>query len=144
MKTSQKGIDLIKKHEGCKLEAYLCPAGVPSIGYGHTKNVFLGTTITQAEAEALLREDLSYCESAVIRLVKKPINQNQFDALVSFVFNIGEGKFKTSTLLKVINNDPNDYAIKPQFQRWIFADGKTLPGLIDRRNEEAKLYFSKL
>lgn len=144
MKTSSKGIDLIKKHERLELAAYKCPAGIPTIGYGHTKNVQLGMRTSIAGAEIMLKEDLSFAESAVNRLVMKPINQNQFDALVSLVFNIGETKFKDSTLLKVINRNPNDSAIKAQFERWIFGGGKVLPGLVTRRRDEATLYFSRL
>ena len=144
MKTSQKGIELIKKHESKRLTAYLCPSGVPTIGYGHTRNVQMGKTITDADADRLLEEDLSYTESVVGRLVKKPLTQNQFDALVSFVFNVGEGNFAGSTLLTIINRDPNNIGIKPQFERWIYGSGQVLPGLVTRRRDEAALYLSKL
>lgn len=141
MKTSQRGIELIKKHEGLRLAAYLCPAGVPTIGYGHTKWVRLGQVITEAEAEQFLIEDLKTSEKEIdshnLRL-----NQNQFDALVSFVFNVGAGNFRSSTLLKRVRLNPNHPDIENQFKRWVYAKGRVLPGLVKRRNDEAKLYFS--
>lgn len=141
MKTSQRGIDLIKRHEGLRLAAYLCPAGVPTIGYGHTKGVKLGQVITETEAEQFLRDDLSASEMEVERH-NLGINQNQFDALVSFVFNVGAGNFRSSTLLKLVRLNPNHPDIERQFKRWVYAKGRVLPGLVKRRNEEAKLYFS--
>ncbi len=147
MKTSQKGISLIKKYEGCKLTAYLCPANVPTIGYGHTgKDVTKADVgkkkITPAEAEVLLVSDLPKYANGVERNVKSTINQNQFDALVSFVYNLGEGNFKSSTLLKKINKNPNDTTIRNEFAKWVKAGGKTLAGLVKRRADEAELYFS--
>lgn len=147
MKTSPKGIGLIKKYEGCKLTAYLCPAGVPTIGCGHTgKDVTRADvgkkTITEVEAEALLIADLPKYESGVLRNVKSAVNQNQFDALVSFVYNIGEGNFKSSTLLKKVNKNPNDETIRNEFSKWVNAGGKKLAGLVKRRADEAELYFS--
>jgi lysozyme len=147
METNQKGIDLIKFFEGCKLTAYLCPAGIPTIGYGHT-----GTDVTQADvgkktitkeqAEALLISDLPKYEKGVTNNVKSVINQNQFDALVSFVYNLGEGNFKSSTLLKKINANPNDATIRNEFNKWINSNGKPLSGLVIRRKQEADLYFT--
>jgi lysozyme len=141
MKTSQRGIELIKKHEGLRLAAYLCPAGIPTIGYGHTKGVKLGQVITETEAEQFLIEDLKTSEQEIdshnLRL-----NQNQFDALVSFVFNVGAGNFRSSTLLRRVKLNPNDNDIENQFKRWVYANGRVLPGLIKRRNDETKLYFS--
>ena len=115
MKTGEKGIELIKQFEGCKLTAYLCPAKVLTIGYGHTKNVKKGQVITQLEADNLLKEDLTTFEKGITTLVRSNINQNQFDALVSFAFNLGLGNLKSSTLLKKVNNDPNDPTIKDEF-----------------------------
>lgn len=141
MKTSDNGIELIKRFEGLRLKAYLCPAGKPTIGYGHTKDVKLGDVITEEEAEQLLREDLIVVENEINRH-NLNINQNQFDALASFVYNVGVGNFRTSTLLKKIKTDPNDKTIANEFMRWIYADGKPLNGLKKRRKMEADLYFS--
>jgi lysozyme len=140
MKTSDKGIEFIKRHEGLRLKAYQCPAGVWTIGYGSTGGVRQGDVITEAQAEVKLREDLRTAENEVNRH-KLNINQNQFDALVSFTFNVGSGNFRSSTLLKRIKENPNHPDIQNQFNRWIYAGGKVLPGLIKRRAEEAKLYF---
>jgi len=138
MRTSNKGIELIKNYEGLRLEAYVCPAGKPTIGYGHTKNVKLGQKITVEEAEQFFKEDLIIVENEINRH-NLNINQNQFDALASFIYNVGIGNFKTSTLLKKIKANPNDKSIENEFKRWIYSGGKVLPGLIKRRNEEAKL-----
>ena len=101
MKASGRCKDLIKKYEGCKLEAYKCPAGIWTIGYGHTdSNVTSGTIITQDEADELFNKDILKFEKAVSHMVKTTINQNQFDALVSFAFNLGNGALLNSTLLK--------------------------------------------
>ena len=143
MKTSNKGVELIKRHEMLKLKAYRCPAGVLTIGYGHTKNVHEGMVIDNAKADEFLREDVQDAEQSVLRLVVKSLSQNQFDALVSFVFNLGATKFKNSTLLSRINNNPSDQDIRYQFSRWNKAGIVVLPGLTKRRAEEADLYFSK-
>lgn len=140
MKTSDNGIEFIKKHEGLRLKAYLCPSGKPTIGYGHTKGVKLGDVITEEEAEQLLREDLIVVENEINRH-NLNLNQNQFDALVSFVYNVGIGNFRSSTLLKKIKANPNDESIANEFKRWVYSNGKRLPGLVKRREEEAKLYF---
>ena len=103
MKTSQNGINLIKKYEGCRLTAYKCPAGLWTIGYGHTKNVKSGQKITQKQAENFLKQDLKTFEKGVEKAVKVRLNQNQFDALVSFAYNCGLGALKTSTLLRKLN-----------------------------------------
>lgn len=141
MKTSQKGIELIKKHEGLRLASYLCPAGIPTIGYGHTKGVKLGQVITETEAEQFLIEDLKTSEQEIDRQ-NLQLNQNQFDALVSFVFNVGAGNFRASTLLRRVRFNPNDRDIENQFKRWVYANSRVMPGLVKRRNDEAKLYFS--
>ena len=142
MKITKEGINLIKKFEGLRLEAYLCPAGVWTIGYGHTKGVKKGQVITQLEADNLLKEDLSSFEKGVTSLIKSNINQNQFDSLVSFAFNLGLANLKSSTLLKKVNANPNDITIVDEFIRWIYAGGKPLEGLKRRRQAEAYLYFS--
>ena len=142
MKVTNEGINLIKKYEGLRLEAYLCPAGVWTIGYGHTKGVKKGQVITQLEADNLLKEDLSSFEKGVTNLIKSNINQNQFSALVSFAFNLGLSNLKSSTLLNKVNSNPNDRTIVDEFIRWIYAGGKQLEGLKRRRQAEAYLYFS--
>ena len=142
MKITNEGINLIKKFEGLRLEAYLCPAGVWTIGYGHTKGVKKGQVITQLEADNLLKEDLSSFEKGVTSLIKSNINQNQFDSLVSFAFNLGLANLKSSTLLKKVNANPNDRTIVDEFIKWIYAGGKPLEGLKRRRQAEAYLYFS--
>ena len=134
---------MIAGHEGLRLEAYLCPAGVWTIGYGHTKGAKPGMTITRQRAEALLKEDLLTAENTVNRLYLK-LNQNQFDALVSFVFNVGSGNFLRSTLLKKIQANANDPSIAEEFNKWNRGGGRVLPGLVKRRQQEAELYFSNI
>jgi len=145
VRTSQRGIDLIKRFEGLRLHAYLCPANVATIGYGHTKTAAMGQKITEAEAEALLVRDLVGAELDVARLCGQ-LNQSQFDALVSFVFNLGAGNLKSSTLLKCVKLRDKTGAVR-EFGRWVFATvgGKTtrLEGLVRRRAEEALLYASE-
>ena len=137
---TNEGINLIKEFEGLRLNAYLCPAGVWTIGYGHTKGVKKGQVITQLEADNLLKEDLSSFEKGVTSLIKSNINQNQFDSLVSFAFNLGLANLKSSTLLKKVNANPDDRTIVDEFIRWIYAGGKPLEGLKRRRQAEAYLY----
>jgi lysozyme len=145
MKTSQKAIDLIKKFEGFSAKRYLCPAGEPTIGYGHvilpTDKFNNSTTLTEKEAEEILKKDLVSREDAVNSLVKVKINQNKFDALVSLVYNIGIGSFKVSTLLK-FTNDGLFEEVPNQFRRWKYVKGKISNGLIARREEEIKLWLS--
>ena len=147
-KTAQKGIDLIKKYEGFMAKAYLCPAGVPTIGYGNTfypngVKVKMGDPpITEARASEILLTVLTKYEDAVNRYAQKPINQNQFDALVSFTYNLGMGNLRTSTLLKKLNINPADASIAAEFLKWTRANGVVLAGLKRRRTEEAQLYFS--
>jgi lysozyme len=142
MKISQEGVNLIKHFEGCRLEAYKCPAGVWTIGYGHTKGVKEGDAIEQEAAEAFLIEDLEAFEQAVARLVKVPITQQQFDALVSFTFNLGAGNLAASTLLRKLNN--YQYIEVPeQMMRWVKAGGQVLDGLVKRRAAEAALFQNK-
>ncbi len=141
MNISKKGIELIKRFEGCRLKAYKCPAGVWTIGYGHTNNVRPDDTITQEEAEELLKRDLKVHEDNVKRLVKVPLTQGQFDALVSFEFNIGYGAMANSTLLKLLNSGNYDGAAK-QFKRWVYAGDKVLEGLVKRRIAETEMFLS--
>lgn len=140
MRTSQKGIDLIKKFEGCRLEAYKCPAGIWTIGYGHTKGVKGGMIISREQAKEFLREDLRIFEQAVEACVKVPLSQNQFDALVSFCYNCGSGALKTSTLLRLLNEGKYSEAGE-QFLRWNKAGGKVLVGLTRRREKERELFL---
>lgn len=157
MNVSEKGIDLIKNFEGCRLEGYKCPAGVPTIGYGHTgSEVHVGTKITQTEADRLLKNDLIVHCNNVSKLVKVPLNQNQFDALVSLEYNIGYGNFSTSTLLRLLNS--KDY--KGAARRFLFENNnaktpeekykgcfvfdnkkKVLAGLVRRRKAEQDLFL---
>ena len=144
MKTGENGIELIKQFEGCKLSTYLCPANVLTIGYGHTHNVKKGQIITQLEADNLLKEDLTTFEKGITMLVKSNINQNQFDALVSFAFNLGLANLKSSTLLKKVNINPNDRTIVDELLKWVYAKKVFLEGLHRRRQAEANLYFKNI
>lgn len=147
MKITDKGINLIKKYEGCKLKAYSCPAHIPTIGWGNTayKNgakVKLGDEITQEQADELLMHTLNYFADGIKKLVSKELTDNQFNALLSFAYNLGIGNLRISTLVRKINANPSDASIKDEFARWNKAGGKVLAGLTKRRTEEAKLYFS--
>ena len=142
MKCSQEGLALIKKFEGCRLEAYKCSGGVWTIGYGHTENVNEGDTITQEKADKLLKSDIESFEVYVNYSVMVELDQGQFDALVAWTFNLGPGNLRESTMLKKLNKA--DYTSVPnEMKRWNKAGGKTLDGLIRRRNAEALLFQSK-
>ena len=141
MHTSQKGLDLIKSFEGLRLSAYKCPAEVWTIGYGTTAGVKMGDMITKERAEELLREDVKRFEGYVDRLVKVPLTQGQFDALVSFTYNLGPGALEKSTLLDQLNRGDYDSAAE-QFGRWVFAGGRKLEGLAKRRAAEKALFLS--
>jgi len=141
MNISSNGIKLIKAFEGFRAEAYLCPAGILTVGYGHTQSVSPGQVITENEACSLLQKDLKEIELTVTRNVRVSLNQSQFDALVSFVFNVGAGNFSRSTLLKQLNT--GDYAgAAGQFLRWNKASGNVLPGLARRRLAEKNMFTS--
>jgi lysozyme len=148
MKTGNNGIELIKKYEGFMSSPYKCPAGVPTIGYGATyypngERVKMNDkSINEFDAELLLKSMIQSYEAAVNRYVQVTLTQNQFDALVSFAYNLGNGALQKSTLLKKVNENPCDSDITNQFNRWVKAGGKTLNGLVKRRKEEAELYFS--
>ncbi len=147
MKTSDRGIALIKHHEGVRLAAYPDPAhgwSVPTIGVGHTSAagppaVYKGMKITQAGADAILRQDLAKFERYVTDAVKVPLSQNEFDALVSFTFNLGPGNLRSSTLLRKLNAGDRAGAAD-EFLKWTKAGGKTLPGLVKRREAERALF----
>lgn len=141
MKTSPKGIALIKEFEGLRLKAYKCPGGVWTIGYGHTAGVKSGMVITEAQAEEYLKADLIAYERYLNGL-GLALNQNQFDALISFIYNVGTGNFSSSTLLRKVRANPQDNSIMDEFLRWVYSKGRVLPGLQRRRLAEMKLYFS--
>ena len=141
MKTSHKGIDLIKEFEGLRLKAYKCPGGVWTIGYGHTDGVRPGMIITEDQAEEYLMADLIAFEK-YLNGHELAINQNQFDALISLIYNIGIGNFQKSTLLRKARVNPNDNSIMDEFLKWVYSKGRVLPGLQSRRLAEMKLYFS--
>jgi lysozyme len=143
MKTSPAGLALIKVYESCRLKAYLDTGKppVPTIGWGHTKGVKLGDKCTQAQADAWLVEDMASAERDIARLVTVPLEQHQFDALVSFVYNLGGTNFATSTLLRKVN--ARDYAgAAGQFGRWIYDDGVIQNGLVLRRADERSLFLN--
>ena len=142
MVTSEEGASLIKKFEGCKLEAYQCAAGVWTIGYGHTKEVSEGDVISQFEAEDLLTYDLQEFEGYVLDYVSVPMKQNEFDALVSWTFNLGSGNLRSSTLLKKLN-DHKYKEVPTEIRRWNKAAGKVLDGLVRRREAESLLFQGK-
>ena len=142
MITSDKGIALIKQFEGLRLAAYDDGGGVWTIGVGHTgPEVVPGLTIDDAEATRLLKSDLSAAEQCVDECVEVELTQEQFDALVSFVFNLGCSQFKASTLLRLLNAG-NYEGAKSQFSRWNKDNGRVLPGLVSRRAAEAELFQS--
>jgi lysozyme len=158
VKTSKKGLELIKSFEGCRLRAYLDSVGVATIGWGHTAGVKIGDTCTQAQADAWLQADLADSEEIVNRGVKVPLTQQQFDALVSFVYNIGpglpkkkdgflwlraldvDGNPERSTLLRKINAG-NFTGAATEFPKWAKAGGVVLPGLLRRRLAEQELFM---
>lgn len=155
MNVSQKGIKLIKNFEGCRLKAYKCPAGVWTIGYGHTNNVRPDDVLTQEKAEKLLKIDLIIHENNVDKLVTVPLNQNQFDALVSLEYNIGYENFKSSTLLRKLNKkdykgaaeqfirlNPNPKGKDDKYLGWCFIRQRNSQGLINRRLKEKELFLS--
>lgn len=143
-----KGYLLITKFEGLRLKPYLCSAKIPTIGHGNTyypdgkRVTLLDKDITKQEAFDMFKEVANRFAKRVNTLVTSNINQNQFNALVSFAYNVGTGNFSSSTLLKKVNKNPDDLTIKAEFLRWNKAGGKVINGLTNRRNEEADLYFS--
>jgi len=147
MNISSKGLTIIKKYEGFRNNPYLCAAGTPTIGYGNTyyedgtRVELTDSPITLKDGEKLLKSIVKQFEEGVMKLVKVEIKQNQFDALVSLTYNIGLGAFSSSTLLKKLNNNPDDETISDEFKKWNKSNGVVLKGLKKRRNEEAFLYF---
>ena len=148
-KTGTAGIEMIKTFEGFKSAPYKCPAGIPTIGYGATfypngkKVTMTDKALTETESIELLKHMLVSFEKYVDSYCRDDINQNQFDALVSFAYNLGPSNLKSSTLLKKVNANPADESIKLEFMKWVKAGGKTLKGLVARREAKSKLYFKK-
>lgn len=149
MKTSNKGLELIKRFEGWFPSPYLDPIGIPTIGYGFTyylpsmrKVTMQDRPISLQEGEDMLKHVLVRYENDVKRFVKKTLTQNQFDALVSFTYNLGGANLAKSTLLKKINANPDDPTIRDEFAKWRLAGGKVFKGLERRRKAEADLYFT--
>jgi lysozyme len=145
---NQKCIDIIKSFEGLFLKPYLCPANVATIGYGTirypngTKVRITDVAITEAKAMEYLMFEINQKSRAIDPMLREDLTGNQFAALISFAYNLGEGALRKSTLLKVVNATPLSPQIRTEFQKWVYADGKKLNGLLRRRNAEADLYFS--
>lgn len=145
---SKNGIELIKYFEGFRSCPYKDVAGVPTIGYGNTYYVngekvrMSDTCITKEKSSAMLLEVVKDFEGIVRDAVTTELTQNQFDALVSFTYNLGGGALRSSTLLKKVNRNPKDKSIRYEFSRWVYADGEKLDGLVTRRKAEADLYFT--
>ena len=140
---TQQGLDLIKRFEGFSSTIYTCPAGYDTVGYGHLvrphAHSHFVSGITKQQAESLLRQDVKTAEQAVLRLIHVPLTDGQFDALVSFTFNLGSGTLQSSTLRRVVNRGEHNQA-PAQFRRWVYAGGRKLRGLQNRREAEACLY----
>ena len=149
MKLDSKGYDLIKEFEGFNNRPYKCSANIPTIGYG---NIFypdgkrvsmLDKEITKEYADEIFKNVADNFAFKVSKLIKSKVTQNQFNALVSFAYNVGIGNLEKSTLLKLVNINPNDAMIAKQFLRWNKAKGKELKGLTNRRIKESALYYTK-
>lgn len=141
MKASQVLIQKIKEFEGFRSTAYKCPAGVLTIGYGHTAGVKQGDRITEDKAERLLRKDLIHYE-AFVESLRVSQKQEKFDALVDFAYNVGCAALEESTLLKKIRACRPDKEIRAEFMRWVYSNKKKMPGLVIRRKWEADRYFN--
>ena len=142
MKASDKAYNLIKRWEGCSLKSYNCHAGVCTVGYGNTSDARPNQVISYKQALELLHKDVTNVENQLNNLIKVSLNQNQFDALVSFVFNIGGGAFELSTCLKRINSKEFK-KVPDEIMRWKYSKGKVLAGLEKRRAEEVELWNTK-
>lgn len=142
-RTNSSGLLLIKSFEGLRLEAYRDAVGIWTIGYGTTRGVKPGMLISEAEAEKFLQEDLSRFEEAIHEAVQVTVNDNQFSSLVSFTYNVGAGAFRSSTLLRLLNEGKDLHTIAAQFPRWNRAGGRVLEGLTRRRNAEKALFLGE-
>ena len=137
---SPMGLDLIKQFEGFSATTYICPAGYPTIGYGHMlRHGELFGVISKTDAVELLCQDVSVAERAVLRLIDVPLGDHQFDALVSFTYNLGSGALQCSTLRRKVNREEHD-EVPEQLMRWVWSSGRKLPGLVKRRRAESLLY----
>lgn len=148
MHVSEAGLALIAEFEGFRAKAYKCPAGIWTIGFGHTSaagspKVVPGMVISKAEGLTILKRDVVKFEQAVLRCIKKPMNQNEFDALVSFCYNVGEGNFSASSVCRHFNNGKKDLAAA-SLSLWVKGGGKVLPGLVARRKKEMALFNKKV
>lgn len=140
MTPSPRCVELVKRFEGFRAKPYLCPAGVATIGYGHTEGISLSDpAISREAAAALLEKDLANFAAGVARMLAAPVTQNQFDALVSFAYNVGLGNLQRSTLLKKVNAGDLAGAAR-EFAKWTKAEGVELPGLVRRRAAERALF----
>lgn len=145
MRTGSAGLNLIKRFEGFSANPYLCPANIWTIGYGHVILPYERESLThvdEAQAERLLVQDMHAAEQAVRNLITIPLRQNQFDALVSFTFNLGSGTLQRSTLRRVINRGDEE-SVAGQWMRFVWAGGRKLSGLVRRREAELALYSSQ-
>lgn len=141
MKISEYAEQVLKEHEGLCLKAYQCPGGVLTIGYGHTRNVYPGQVITKEIAQKYLVEDVEDVERLLdSESYANTLSQSQYDALVSFIFNLGWGKFRSSTLRRKLLVNTEDATIPDEFRRWVYGGGKVQPGLVKRREWEAQMY----
>lgn len=139
---TERGLDLVKSFEGFQPNPYLCPGGYQTIGYGHViRGEIYPNGILEADAQALLVADLAIAERAVLRLIPAPLTDGQFDALVSFTFNLGAGTLQRSTLRSKVNREEHE-DVPEEFLRWVRAGGQVLRGLVRRRIAEAVLYRS--
>lgn len=148
MTLSENGIQFLETFEGFSPVAYKDVAGYLTIGYGTLidtadEQYLLTATITREQAEELLRKDVAYVESQINLMVKQPINQNQYNSLVSFAYNLGATALRYSTLMKKLNINPNDPTIRAEFNKWVYAGGVVVQGLVNRRQKEADLYFTE-
>jgi len=147
MKLNENGYKLICDFEGLKLKPYLCSAKIPTIGFGNTyypdgkRVTLLDEPITKEYAFDIFKVIADKFAKRVDEMVTSELNQNQFNALVSFAYNVGTGAFSTSTLLKKVNNNPNDITIKNEFLKWVKANKKVIQGLVNRREKESRVYF---
>lgn len=145
MEISEQGLALIRGFEGFSATPYLCPGGKPTIGYGHVigaGEAFPEAGISRETAETMLKQDVKWAEQAVRRLAAVALSQNQFDALVCLVYNIGAKAFEKSTLLRILNSGDPEAAAR-QFSRWVYASGRKLPGLERRRAAETLLFTTE-